>query len=314
MTRTGYVWHESYTGHDTGCSHWENPERARALAAPSMLRDVPGVVLQPVDSDLALPWLRRVHEMPYILEVQSAFERNQRTLDRGDTRVLKDTYSVALQSAAGCLSLVGAVARGELRNGFAAVRPPGHHAGTSYGRGFCVFNNVAVCARFAQEQFGLERVMIIDWDVHPADGTQAIFNEDPSVVTLSAHQEGIFSDAVGTREQRGRGPGEGSKFNLPLPKGTRPADYFREFEPILQAAAERSQPDLVVVSCGFDAHLADPVQSMKLDDEAYRRLTRYALDIAKQYCDGKLVLILEGGYSPPVLRRCIRAQLELLMD
>jgi acetoin utilization deacetylase AcuC-like enzyme len=267
-----------------------------------------------VDVDLALPWILRVHEPAYVQEVRTAFARRQRALDRGETPVLEDTYPVALHSAAGALSLLGAVARGELRNGFAAVRPPGHHAGPSFGRGFCVFNNAASCARFAQQQFGLGRVLILDWDVHPADGTYAIFYEDPSVVLLSVHQDGIFSSNVGTLDQRGRGPGEGSKFNLPLPKGTRPLEYFRALEPVLEAAAELARPDIVIVSCGFDAHLADPVQAMQLDDDAFRRLTRMALQIARHYCAGRLVSILEGGYSPMVLRRCVRSHLELLLD
>lgn len=312
MSKTGYVWDPRYLGHRVSSFHPEHPDRVKDLAPERLLPDMPGLKLVPVDAALGSPWIRRVHDIDYVQDVAGKYDGRIRAIDGGDTRVTEDTFDVAQVSAAGALSLVRAVAEGDLQNGFAAIRPPGHHAGRRAGRGFCYFNNVAIAARFAQ-QLGLQRVLIVDWDVHPADGTAEIFYDDPDVHVVSVHQDGILSDGVGLETQRGEGAGEGATVNLPLDKGAGITEVMRALEPALDGAAGRCRPDLVLISCGFDAHAGDPVGGFRLDDASYARLTRTVLSVARQHAAGRVVSLLEGGYAPSVVSRCARLHIETLM-
>lgn len=315
MTQTGYLWDARSLGHEISTIHPERPDRVRELEPTRVLMDLPGLRRIPTDRDLALPWIGRVHDPAYTQRVRTAFDQGLTALDSvRETRICQDTYEVALTAAAGALSLTSAVARGEVKNGFAAIRPPGHHAGPSYTRGFCFFNNVALCARFAQEVHGLERILILDWDAHPADGTMDIFYEDPTVHLVSVHQDGIFTDQVGRTDQIGRGAGEGCTYNLPLTPGARGKDYLDGLLPLLERAAARCRPDLILISCGFDAHQADAISAMRLEDGDYARLTREVRSLATQYCAGKIVSVLEGGYNPVAMRRATLAHLAALMD
>ena len=314
MSTTGYAWDPRFQGHFTRVGHPEHPDRARALDAQKMAIDVPGLRRIAVDGDLGFAWVRRVHEDAYVSSVRDAHERGTRVLDRGDTWVSADSYDVALLAVSATLTLVAQVAGGTIDNGFAAVRPPGHHAGVGNARGFCLFNNVAIAARFAQKRFGYSRILILDWDVHPADGTESIFYEDPDVHVVSVHQHGIFTETVGTEAQNGRGEGEGTTYNVPVTKGANEAQLLQRLEPVLDRAASRCRPDLVLVSCGFDAHRADPVGGLDLDDGSFRILTQMAKRVARDHAGGRLVSVLEGGYSPDVLARCARVHVETLMD
>ncbi len=310
----GYLWDEGCLGHFTSTVHAERPERLEPLRPQGLLADLPGLRLVRTDPALGLPAVRRLHDPDYVRSVQLAWQHNRLWLDGGDTVVRGDTFDTALLAASGALSLLRAVAEGTVRSGFAAIPPPGHHAGRNRARGFCVFNNVAVCARHAQHALGVERVLVLDWDVHPADGTMTIFYEDPTVHVVSVHQEGILSNAVGIAEQRGRGAGEGSTWNIPLEAGSRGPDYLRALEPVLEEAAALCRPDLVLVSCGFDAHAADPIGGMRLFEDDFAAFTRLARGVAERFSGGRLVSLLEGGYNPKVLRRCARSHLEALGD
>jgi acetoin utilization deacetylase AcuC-like enzyme len=314
MTRTGYAWDAAFLGHRTLTNHPEHWTRAEALRPEVVLADVPGLVQVKVDGALGLPGVQRVHDHAYVAQIRDAFARGQRTLDGGDTMIGADSFDVALRSASAALSMVGAVMRGELDNGFAAVRPPGHHALSNRARGFCLFNNVAAAARFAQRAHGAKRVLIVDWDVHPADGTMSLFYDDPDVHVLSVHQDAIFGPGVGAAEQRGTGPGEGATYNVPLAKGTGPGAYFAALEPALELAAARCRPDVVLISAGFDAHRGDPIGKLGLDDDTYGTLTRMVRRVARQHCGGRVVSVLEGGYQVEILRRCVRSHLEALLD
>ena len=312
--RTGYAWDPAFLGHRTISVNPEHPDRAKVLASDTMMADLPGLRPVRVDVNLGFPGVLRVHPTSYVSEVREAFAQGRRALDGGDTLLAADTFDVAIRSAASALSATAAVLSGKLDNAFAAIRPPGHHALTNRGRGFCVFNNAAICARFAQAAFSASRVLIVDWDVHPADGTMSVFYDDPSVHVLSLHQDGIFGKEVGTAEQRGRGPGEGATHNVPLPERTKPSAYLDAFERALDIAAARCRPDLVIVSCGFDAHAGDPIGKLSLDDDTYVHLTRAVKRVAKDRCGGRLVSLLGGGYPVGVLRRCTRAHVEALLE
>lgn len=314
MKGTGLVWDPRYLGHQTSTVHPERPERVEALSPQRLSIDVPGFQTVKVDERLGLPWARRLHSSTHIDAVRRAGVGGRGALDKtGETLVTKDSFDVAILATAGALSLTEEVCGGRLRNGFAAIRPPGHHARGFFTRGFCIFNNVAICARYAQERFGFRRVLILDWDVHPADGTSEIFYEDPDVHVVSVHQAGIFSKTVGTVDQMGSGAGEGATHNLPLPPHTDGKTFLKALEPVLTRAAALCKPELVLVSCGFDAHVADPLGSLDLLDEDYGHLTRLALDVADQWANGRLVSVLEGGYNPRVVARGARTHIAALM-
>ncbi len=314
MSTTGYLWDARYLGHAPSTVHPERPERIADLEPSRFTVDLPGIRLVKVDQSLGLPWVRRLHTREYVEEVRSSAAGGRRALDpTWETQVAKDSFDVALTAAAGALSLTQQVCMGELRNGFAAIRPPGHHARAFFTRGFCIFNNVALCARYAQECFDLRRVLILDWDVHPADGTSEIFYDDPDVHVVSVHQAGIFSNAVGTVDQIGSGPGEGATHNLPLPKHTGGTAFLDALEPLLDRAAAACKPQLVLISCGFDAHIADPIGSLDLKDDDYARLTRLAMAIADRWAEGRIVSVLEGGYNPRVVTRGVRSHVAALM-
>lgn len=313
MSRTGYLWDNSYLGHVTTNVHPEKPKRAEVLEPRAMATDLAGFHPLKPDVALGMPWVRRTHEGAYVARVASAFDDRVRALDGGDTVVREDTYDVALSSAAGAVTLAREIATGHLDNGFCAIRPPGHHAGPQNARGFCVFNNAAVATRYVQAVHGLERVLIIDWDVHPGDGTAAFFFEDPDVHVLSIHQEGLFPVSVGATEQIGVGEGTGTIHNVPIPGRSGPADYYRAFAPALEAAAEAAQPDFVIISCGFDAHAADRVADQTLKEDSFVRLTEMVREVADHYASGRLLSVLEGGYCIEVLPRCVRAHVGALM-
>ena len=312
--QSAYLWDPAYLGHFTSTIHPESPKRAEALAADKMREEFPKLKFIPIDQHLGRPWVMRVHDRAYVDRVARAHERGERSLDNGDTVVRMDTFTTALSAAAGAISLVRAVCQGDVRNGFAAIRPPGHHAGRANARGFCYFNNVAIAATYPRQQLGLERILIVDFDVHPADGTSAIFYEDPDVHVYSIHQHGIFSSTVGLVEHRGDGAGRGATHNVPISAGTGDAGFEAAFRPTFAKAFEAAAPDLILISAGFDAHAGDPIGGLRLTDPMYRVLIQIIREAAEAKCGGRIGSILEGGYSPPIVGRCVREHLRVLSE
>jgi acetoin utilization deacetylase AcuC-like enzyme len=245
------------------------------------------------------PEIERVHSFAYRQRVQQVAARGGGYLD-GDTFVNAGSYEVALLAAGGVNTAVRAVLSDEVDNAFCLVRPPGHHATPDRGMGFCLFNNVAVAARVAQQENGLERVLIVDFDVHHGNGTQDIFFHDPSVLYFSTHEYPFYPGSGHWRET-GQWEGNGSTINVPLPPGVGDAGYAEVFGALLWPVAQRFRPQLILASAGFDAHWSDPLADMLLSLTGYARLVSELCAIARTLCDGRIVFALEGGYHLDVL-------------
>jgi acetoin utilization deacetylase AcuC-like enzyme len=236
------------------------------------------------------------HTRKYIDIVKHDVAQGYEALSTGDTPLSPDSLEVALQAVGGVLNAVDAVVERRVQNGFCAVRPPGHHATPGRGMGFCIFNNVAIAARYAQRRHGIERVLIADWDVHHGNGTQDIFYADGSVFCFSTHQHPWYP-GTGRPHETGEGAGRGATLNCPFPAGSGRAEILGAFQDKLLPAARDFQPDLVLISAGFDSRLGDPLGRFTLSDTDFADLTSVMLEIAGTYAGGRLVSVLEGGYS-----------------
>ncbi len=301
MSSTGLAADPRVTRHDVGPGQPEQPARFHAvlnqLKTTGLIdRLVPLEARSATDDELAL-----VHSRAYIdlVEREVAEARNNpgtAQLSTGDT-VLSAHSSEAARLAAGCaLSAVDAVFDCHVQNAFCAVRPPGHHAGSARGMGFCFFNTVAVAARYAQQKYGAERVLIADWDVHHGNGTQDIFYSDGSVLFFSTHQSPWYP-GTGAADETGEGAGAGKTINCPFPAGTGSTKIFGAFHDLLLPAAEAFHPDLILISAGFDSRVGDPLGQFLLTDQDFSHLTELMTDLAAKHSNHRLVSVLEGGYN-----------------
>jgi acetoin utilization deacetylase AcuC-like enzyme len=309
---TSLVEDDIYFKHDTGEFAWENIRRLKALhdglKDANLLRSLHPLTPQKAE----LGWVELVHRKKYIETVKRDAESGAKVLSTGHTLLSKDSYNVALWAVGGVLSACNAVMEGKTRNAFCAVRPPGHHAGRDKGMGFCIFNNAAVAARYVQKKFRVEKVLIVDWDVHHGNGTQDIFYEDGSVFYFSTHQWPWYP-FTGSEEETGEGEGRGTTLNTPLPAGSGDEELIRAFETRLLPQALKFKPDFVLISAGFDSRNADPLGRFRLTDEGFKKLTRMILHIADESAEGRLVSILEGGYSLKGLSLAVPAHIEALI-
>jgi len=310
---TGFVYDEVYLRHHTGVGHPERPERLsailRRLEKTGLLDRT--VRLKPAPAEEK--WLTAVHAPEYVEHVRRSCQGGARFLDSMDTPVSKDSFAAAETAAGGVLAAVDAVVEGKVRNAFCAVRPPGHHATRNRAMGFCLLNNVAIAARYAQQKHKLAKVLIVDWDVHHGNGTQAAFDDDPTVFYFSIHQY-PFYPGTGSADERGRAKALGTKLNVPLPAGSGDREYKKAFEEKLRPAALAFKPDLVLISAGFDAHEHDLLGGMKVSTQGFAELTRTVKQIAQECCGGRLVSVLEGGYNLDGLADCAEAHVRVLME
>jgi len=285
-----------YREHLLGRDHPECPERFDAvvegLQAAGLLARLGRIERRAATTDeLAL-----CHTPEYIRVVQHDVHSEQIYLSTGDTEIGPNSWDVALQAVGGVLNAVDAVVSDRARNAFCAVRPPGHHATAARGMGFCLFNNVAIGARYAQRQHGVGKVMIIDWDVHHGNGTQEIFYSDPSVFYFSTHQWPLYP-GTGRASETGEGAGQGTTMNFPFPAGSGRKEILGAVTESLKPAAAHFRPDLILISAGFDSRSGDRLGSFTLSDRDFTDLTRAVMEIAAEYAGGRVVSVLEGGYA-----------------
>jgi acetoin utilization deacetylase AcuC-like enzyme len=293
--------------HVTGPGHPERPDRFDAA-----LGSLDGLELLRIESRPATEdELSLCHGRKYLATAAREIPAGQRELSTGDTTVCPRSLEVALRAAGGVLNAVDAVMGGAAPNAFCIVRPPGHHATPDRGMGFCIFNNIAVAARYAQRKYGVDHVLIADWDVHHGNGTQDIFYADGTVFFFSTHQSPWYP-GTGAFDETGYADGAGMTMNFPFPAGAGRAEILGAFQEMLMKAAEEVKPDLVLVSAGFDSRLGDPLGQFRLIDEDFRDLTNVMLEIADKHAKGKLVSVLEGGYSLSGLGAAVRAHVEAL--
>lgn len=322
---TGFAWHERYAWHDTGrwagmappgglvqpYIHVENSETKSRLAGllevSGLLDQLTRLTIDPATEEDIL----RVHTARHLgrIKEQSADLHGG---DAGDgwSPFGTGSFEIALLAAGGTIAATSAVVTGAVDNAYALVRPPGHHAERDLGRGFCIFNNVAVAIEWARAHHGVERVAVVDYDVHHGNGTQEIFYSDPNTLTISLHQNRLFPSDSGLHSETGSGAGEGYSINIPLPAGSGNGAYVAAFERVVLPALKAFRPELIVVASGFDASINDPLGRMLVTASGYRSLTKLLMDAAAELCSSRLVMSHEGGYSAVYVPFCGVAVLE----
>ncbi len=309
-TRPVVVEDPRYQEHRSPAGHPERPERLLAVHQAVLgLGDALGRLDSRAASD---DELLLVHPPAHLAVIEAAVKAAPGHLDP-DTYVSPRSLEVARLAAGSTVDLARSVARGEVPSGLAAVRPPGHHAEADRAMGFCLFNNVAIAARALQAEEGVERVLVLDWDVHHGNGTQHLFEADPSVLYVSTHQYPYYP-GTGAFGEAGIGDGLGTTFNVPMPAGCGDAEYLGVMRRLVVPAARWFRPDVILVSCGFDAHESDPLASMQLTGEGFRGMARIVRATADEVCGGRLALVLEGGYAARGLEEGTRAVLDVLLE
>lgn len=309
--KTAIVHHPIYAKHDTGSGHPETPVRYTAVMEAlkgdaEFWQSLTEITPEKASKGL----IQAAHSPQHYKRVEGAIENGLDRLD-ADTVISFQSFDAALAAAGGAIAAVDAVMSGKVDNAFVAARPPGHHATGEHAMGFCLFNNVAVAARHAQNYKGIERVAIIDWDVHHGNGTQGIFYSDPSVHLFSMHQYPWYP-GTGSRGETGHGRGLGSTLNIPVKANTNAREQKRMFEAAIEDIRQDFRPDFIFISAGFDAHLTDPLGQLRLENEDYVSMTKTVMDWADDVCEGRIVSVLEGGYNLETLGGTAKAHVATL--
>ena len=308
--RTAILRDDIYLQHITGDYHPESHHRLEVVYGMLQDEDMQDTfrVLSPRPA--TREELQLNHSSNYIDQVASTAGRSFCSLDP-DTTTSPKSWEAARMAAGGVLVAVDRVMEGEIENAFALVRPPGHHAESNKGMGFCIFNNIAIAAHYARQKHLLERILIIDWDLHHGNGTQNAFYEDPQVLYFSTHQYPYYPGS-GSVDEDGQGKGKGFTVNVPLPGGQGDQDFEAIFKEILKPIATQFKPQLILVSAGYDIYSQDPLGAMDVTPEGFATLTSLIMDMARSSCQGRVIITLEGGYHLDGLRNSVKATIKEL--
>lgn len=315
MANTGLAQDERFQRHLTGPGHPERPERlvriASVLGERRLDASCTPIEVSPIDMEL----VGRLHEQAYLERLERACDEGRPYIDVPDSGICAASFEIAQLAAGAVIRAVDDVMAGRLDNAFCAVRPPGHHTEYNRSMGFCLFNNIALAARHLLDDHGLERVLILDWDVHHGNGTQHAFEEDPRVLFISLHGHPRFMyPGSGYEHERGKGPGDGFTINLPMLPGSGDDEYRRAFDDSVLPAIEKFDPQFVLVSAGFDAHRADPLAPLELETESYGWMTDAMVTAAGKHGKGRLVSMLEGGYDLEALGDSVSLHISRMLD
>ena len=312
MGKTGLVYDPRYLEHDMGLGHPESPNRLRAIVQQLEQNGTMAQLIRIAPRMAEDEWITKVHTAAYLASLKQHAPASGRVSLDPDTSMSPGSLTAAYLAAGGALAGVDAIMNNEAEHVFCAVRPPGHHAEAGRAMGFCLLNNVAIAARYAQKKHGLSRVLIVDWDVHHGNGTQHSFEDDPSVLFFSTHQFPHYP-GTGRESEHGHGAGEGYTINVPMEAGGGDDEYRAVFHDVLVPAAAQFQPELVIISAGFDAHKDDPLASMGLTEAGYAELTGIVAGIARRHAQGRILSSLEGGYNLTVLAASVDAHVRGLL-
>lgn len=313
--KTGFVYDDIYLKHDTGSRHPESPQRLIAIKSrlEEKIKNGNLQLIKPKRPSDIIEWITTIHSRDYVERVKKSCQSQVEYMDSVDTPISKESYDTALMAVSGVLTAIDEVIQGNVKNAFCAIRPPGHHALKDRAMGFCLFNNVAIGARYIQKRYGLSKVLIVDWDVHHGNATQDAFYDDPTVLYFSAHRS-PFYPGTGYENEKGKGKGLGYTINVNMKAGDGDASYKKVFENILRPKAIEFDPDFILISAGFDAHKDDPLGGMNVTAGGYAMMTKVVKDIAEKCCNGRLVSVLEGGYSLSGLAESVDSHISVLMD
>lgn len=307
--KTGISYHPSFLDHKTGPGHPETHVRLESILEE--ISDLPSnkFLWKTNFKEAPLSLISTIHDPNYVRLVGRVCEEKGSGYLDGDTVFSPKTYQAASLAVGAGVTLAQDILDGQIKNGMALVRPPGHHAEADHAMGFCLFNNIAITAKYLQTQ-GIKRVLILDWDVHHGNGTEHQFYEDDSVYFVSLHQF-PFYPGTGSASERGRGKGFGYTLNLPMARGAEEKQYLDQFT-FVHKEMERFQPEFVLVSAGFDAHIRDPLAGMNLTTSSYESLTKEVKQISDTYAKGRMLSFLEGGYDFQALSESVKVHLETL--
>ncbi|HOP85219.1 MAG TPA: histone deacetylase [Syntrophorhabdaceae bacterium] len=306
--KTGIVREDIYMEHVMDYYHPESPERLKHIY--SMLEEIGPENIERIPArDATHEEIAYVHDVSYIESISATKGKSVR-LDP-DTSTSPKSYEAALKAVGGLLRLIDAVMEGKVDNGFALIRPPGHHAERNRAMGFCLFNNIAIGARYLEKKYNIKRIIIVDFDLHHGNGTQHSFYRDATVLYFSTHQYPYYP-GTGWIEETGEGEGRGYTVNVPFSYGMDDDDYMHAFKEVLVPITDMYKPEFILVSAGFDAHYKDPLGGMKVTEKGYAMMTRIMLDLAKKHCNGRIIYALEGGYGLEGLKNSVKAVIQEL--
>jgi acetoin utilization deacetylase AcuC-like enzyme len=318
-TSVTVLYDDRFLLHDTGAGHPEKPNRLGFIVQHLKKHKTISPKLRwPAFSAATREHLLSVHQASYLDLLDAELQqltpaRPYRTLSTGDTVISKKSLEVAKLASGAVMAGIDAVMQHDSKSAFALVRPPGHHATADRGMGFCIYNHVAVAARYAQKKYGVQRVLIVDIDVHHGNGTQDIFDEDDSVFYFSAHQHPLYPRS-GRPTEKGHGKGEGYTMNVDVPAGSDEAIILKALNVQLEPAMQRFRPELILVSAGLDAHQSDLLGGLSYTDAGYAAIAQKLVTLANQYAQGRTVWVLEGGYVPENNASAVEAILQVLID